>query len=152
MRKQLKHVIALGLVLGLSVSSSLVAFAGEWKQDIFGWHYQKDDGTLAGFEWLEIDDKWYLFEDGIMQYDTLSSDGYTLGSDGAWDQSIPKKSDEEVTKYFLTELYLSGIYNDTELSKWAIIYCEGDEAKARAVLADIKANNTPATSDADFRS
>lgn len=80
--------------------------AGEWKQDDTGWWYVRPDHTYPVNEWGYIGDKWYYFGDngymrtgwieldgkwycldpdsGAMYADTVTPDGYLVGSDGAW--------------------------------------------------------------------
>lgn len=93
----------------LSASMSMVAFAGEWKQDAIGWWYQNDDGTYLSSTWYQENDKWYYFnkdgymvtgwlhftdtdkyyyfeEDGSMRTEPLEENGmtYTFDKKGAW--------------------------------------------------------------------
>ena len=79
---------------------------GEWKQDDFGWWYVRSDHTYPVNEWSNISGKWYYFgeegymktgwicldgkwyyldkESGAMYENTVTPDGYAVGSDGAW--------------------------------------------------------------------
>lgn len=80
MRKFLKVVLATAVIL---VTTSMISFAGEWKQDGAGWWYQNDDGSYPISSWKEIDGKQYYFDaSGYMLYDTTTPDGYKVGSDG----------------------------------------------------------------------
>lgn len=49
------------------------------------WFYLNQNGTMA-VGWQQIGDRWYYFSlsDGTMLADTVSPDGYRLGTDGAW--------------------------------------------------------------------
>lgn len=59
----------------------------EWMQFEKGWCYFNDEGLTQPCTWLEINGKWYYFdESSIMLHDTTTPDGYTVGSDGAWIQ------------------------------------------------------------------
>ena len=50
-----------------------------------GWWYLEDDGSFARGGWKEIDGKQYYFDSqGHMLQDTITPDGYRVGSDGAW--------------------------------------------------------------------
>lgn len=93
----------------LSASMSMVAFAGQWKQDAIGWWYQNDDGTYLTSAWYQENDKWYYFnkdgymvtgwlhftdtdtyyyfeQDGSMRTEPLEENGvtYTFDENGAW--------------------------------------------------------------------
>lgn len=87
MSKSIKKVITLCLILCLTVSSSITALAGEWKQNENGWQYQNDDGSYVVNDWQLIDNKWYHFDgDGYMEAGgVLELDGkfYILMPSGA---------------------------------------------------------------------
>lgn len=70
MRITVKKLVALGTVLCLTVSSSIISFAGEWNQDDIGQWYVNDDGSFTKDNWQLIDNKWYYFD----------SDGYLKAS------------------------------------------------------------------------
>jgi len=73
------------LALGLSLVMIFTAFAGQWQQAGIGWWYQNDDGSYPSNQWMEIDGKYYYFnENGYMLSNTLTSDGYYVLEDGAW--------------------------------------------------------------------
>ena len=77
----------------LSCLLALPAYAAEWKQDSVGWWWQNDDGSYPTSTWKEINGKQYYFgSDGYMYHDTTTPDGYTVGSDGAWIESIPQQT------------------------------------------------------------
>lgn len=78
-----KQAAALTLALGLSLSSSMMSFAGEWKQDDIGEWYVNDDGSYTTRNWQVIDNVAYYF----------GSTGYMLKSTSDW-----------------TELYEDGSY------------------------------------------
>lgn len=56
-----KGLVTAGLVAGLSVLSSMSAFAGEWKTDEVGRWYQNDDGSYTTNNWQKIKD-----DDGVI--------------------------------------------------------------------------------------
>lgn len=52
-----------------------------------GWYYCGEDGLLLKNTWLHdsSDGKYYyLGDEWTMLHDTITPDGYTVGSDGAW--------------------------------------------------------------------
>lgn len=64
----------------------------EWELYKSKWYYLKDSCKMAKTEWLWIDGEcYYFFSDGIMASNILTPDGYTVCSDGSWDESIPRK-------------------------------------------------------------
>lgn len=102
MRKAVKRLVTLGTAVCLMVSSSIVSFAGEWKQDTVGWWYVNDDGHYPSNVWQEIDGKHYYFgADGYLLVNTTTPDGYKVGTDGAW---IPDSVSEEI--YINPELFI----------------------------------------------
>ncbi|RHR46060.1 hypothetical protein DWX10_27275 [Clostridium sp. AF18-27] len=74
MRTSIKKLAILMIVLCLSVSSSIISFAGEWKQDDIGCWYVNDDGSYTTKDWQIIDDVAYFF----------GSTGYMLKSATNW--------------------------------------------------------------------
>jgi hypothetical protein len=56
-----------------------------WYEESEGWRYYNGDGSYQRDGWFEdTDHRWYYFdEDGYMMTDTLTPDGFRLGSDGA---------------------------------------------------------------------
>lgn len=51
------------------------------------WYYFGSSGAMEVNRWEQDNGKWfYLGENGAMLRDTVTPDGYTLGSDGAWIQ------------------------------------------------------------------
>lgn len=72
----------------LTISLSLPALAGQWKEEDGGWKYVENDGSLVTGSWRMSADKksYYLGTDGLMVKDSLVSDNgnlYYVGSDGA---------------------------------------------------------------------
>ena len=55
-----------------------------WKQNDYGWWYQRSNGTYPVSEWEIIGGKWYYFDiNGYMLVDTITPDGYYIDTDGA---------------------------------------------------------------------
>lgn len=91
MKKSTKKLLICGLVTALSLSSSLTALAGTWKQDGKGWWYQRDNGSYPSscWEWIDgnndgISECYYFNEIGYMLADTTTPDGYQVNENGAW--------------------------------------------------------------------
>lgn len=86
----MKRFKILCAVLGLSVLSSITAYAGQWQQTGTQWKYQNDDGSYAvGWQWLDgngdsIAECYYLNNDGIMLASCTTPDNYTVNADGQW--------------------------------------------------------------------
>ena len=71
----------------LTISLSLPALAGQWKEEDGGWKYVENDGSLVTGSWRMSADKksYYLGTDGLMVKDSLVSDNgnlYYVGIDG----------------------------------------------------------------------
>ncbi len=88
-----KGLAIAGLVAGLSVLTSMTAFAGEWKQDATGWWWQNDDGSypVSTWQWLDgnndgFAERYYFNEAGYLATNTTIDD-YTVNADGAWTEN-----------------------------------------------------------------
>ncbi len=117
-----KSIVALALAFTMASSMSMTAFAGSWEQDTLGWWYLEDDGSIA-IGWKEIDGKQYYFDGrGHMLQDTITPDGYRVGSDGAWineitNSSVPKMKGgkyKEVSRINNVTGQQEELYNDFE--------------------------------------
>lgn len=106
MKKITKAFLVIIVALGVTFLGSMTAFAGTWKNNSIGWWYQNDDGTYPINQWFkDSDGRWYHFnQDGYMQSgwfldnnkwyylgndgtvytNTITPDGYYVGTDGAW--------------------------------------------------------------------
>ncbi|MVX63099.1 hypothetical protein GKZ28_05225 [Clostridium chromiireducens] len=61
-----------------------------WVEDSGNWYYLNNDGSMA-IGWLQYGGNWYfLGSNGVMLKNTTVN-GYTLGSNGAWVQSMNDK-------------------------------------------------------------
>lgn len=117
----MKHIKVLGMVAMMCFMCSFLSYASEgmtviggddnstvlqyiyedntyaknqWKQAWDNWYYFGEDGKSKQNTWAEIDGKWYYFDNwSIMLHDTVTPDGYTVGSDGAWLVDVPQKSE-----------------------------------------------------------
>ena len=59
MRKKVRTLSILSLIA--MVSFSMTSYAGTWKQDTGGWHWQQKNGGYARGCWKNINSKWYYF-------------------------------------------------------------------------------------------
>ena len=95
MKKKLKIATCVLMAILLSCLSGMSIFAGQWKYDSKGQWYQNDDGSYLSNGWAkDSEDKWYYFNaDGYLLKDTITPDGYKVGSDGAWIKTeVPGKA------------------------------------------------------------
>lgn len=68
-------------------STTSTQSTGQWVQNAIGWWYDNGDGTYPSNTWKEINGKQYYFDgNGYMLHDTITPDGFQVGSDGAWVQ------------------------------------------------------------------
>lgn len=86
-----KKMAVLAMATGLSVLSTIPAFAGQWKQDNIGWWYQEDNGSYPVSTWKWIDGNgdgaaecYYFNVSGYMLSNTSTPDSYSVNNDGAW--------------------------------------------------------------------
>lgn len=85
MKRFIKTVI---LGISLSMFVPVIALAG-WEKDNVGWWYKHKDGSYPKAGWEQIEGKYYYFdENGYMLHDSITPDGYVVGTDGAWIESI----------------------------------------------------------------
>lgn len=65
-----------------------------WHQDTAKrWFYVTAEQKTVSGAWYQDNGKWYYFDgNGVMLANTVTPDGYTLNSDGSWNESIPKKT------------------------------------------------------------
>lgn len=59
-----------------------------WKQIAGRWYHFRKDGYLSTSTWVG---KYYMGADGEMLKETWSPDGYWLGADGVWDQTVERR-------------------------------------------------------------
>ncbi len=91
MKKRKRFALTLGAAIGLSLLTSIPAFAGEWKQDNTGWWWQENDGTYPTNTWCWLDGNqdgisecYYFNEAGYLLTNTFTPDGYWVNGYGAW--------------------------------------------------------------------
>lgn len=73
----MKKFLVLLMSVTITMCSTIVSFAGEWKQDNAGWYYQKDDGRYVKNDWLILSDieKYHFDQNGYMQTGLVEVDG-----------------------------------------------------------------------------
>lgn len=96
--KKKNTVLKAVLAAGISIMSVMTAFAGEWKQDEYGWKYQYDDTHYAADTWIG---NYYVGDLGYMLNSQLTPDGYMLNDDGSYYAALPENAAEVYKKYRL---------------------------------------------------
>lgn len=67
------------------VDESGAMYENRWMEYGGNWYYLGQSGAMYGNRWLEYNGAWYyLNADGTMAKDTVTADGYQVGSDGKW--------------------------------------------------------------------
>ena len=83
MNKMRRSIIYFISVLLAIVNVSMIAFAGSWQSDDYGWWYQNDNGSYVKSDWLQDNGKFYFMGiDGYMLTDTVSPDGIRINGAG----------------------------------------------------------------------
>lgn len=79
----MKRIIS---ILILTIMFSTVSYAGQWKEDGYGYKYQNNDGVYKTGWHQDVDTKWYYLDtnSGYMLSNTTTPDGYLVSSDGSW--------------------------------------------------------------------
>lgn len=110
----------------LSITCANTAHAG-WVQDPAGWkYYTEEDANYTG-EWKWIDGNsdgvyecYYFGSDGYLLENTLTPDGYTVDSDGAWTEN------GEVQTITFNDDIVLGFYVDSEFHFVPVTSIDGD--------------------------
>ncbi|RGY97046.1 hypothetical protein [Clostridium sp. AM58-1XD] len=128
MKKIMKGFAALATALCLTLSTSIVSLAGEWKKDndyMEIWWYQRDDGSYPSDCWETIDGKTYHFDIlGYLERDMATQDGYVVDENGVWVESIPQMTKEEVYDYN-DQKGLVGYYKQVKINTFIRCYTTG---------------------------
>lgn len=87
-----KNIAFIGLAVGISVISTIPAFAFGWQKDNVGWWYGTNENNSiwynSSWQWLDgnndgIAECYYFNSDGYIAVNT-TVDGCTVNNDGAW--------------------------------------------------------------------
>ena len=71
-------------IVSMTLTVSMPAYAGEWKQDTTGMWYQNDDGSYPANQWQEVDGRQYYFGgDGYIMINAITPDGSLVDGNGA---------------------------------------------------------------------
>ena len=75
----------------LTLSMSMITFAGQWRQNSSGWWYDNGNGTWPASSWQWIDGNgdgtaecYYFDQNGYCLMNTTAPGGYTVNASGAW--------------------------------------------------------------------
>ena len=86
-----KRLLFAAAIASMTMAMGMTAYAGSWKQDSTGWWWQNDDGTypVSKWEWLDGNgdgtaECYYFDGSGYLLTGTVTPDGYTVNTDGAW--------------------------------------------------------------------
>lgn len=92
MRKK-KLILAIAAMIA-SLSFSIPVFAAGWVQNATGWWYDNGNGTWPAAQWCWIDgnndgiaESYYFDRYGYCLMNTVTPDGYTVNSSGAWTEN-----------------------------------------------------------------
>ncbi|RHR46056.1 hypothetical protein DWX10_27255 [Clostridium sp. AF18-27] len=123
MKKAMKKLVILMIAICLSVSSSILSLANEWKQNDKGRWWQYDNGSYPVSEWLWIDDDndglyecYYFNQDGYLLVNTITPDNYTVNEYGAWVVDGVVQEMADVPTYKFTDSYLQERLGSMSLS------------------------------------
>ena len=95
----------------------MTSFAAGWENGPAGWAYQLSDGSFAANAWEQINGAWYYFnENGIMLENGITPDGFTVGADGAWIESIAQQALRWVLEQQGVTSVLVGASSTTQLA------------------------------------
>ena len=109
----MKKIAAIGFAAVLAAGMCMTSFAAGWENGPAGWAYQLSDGSFAANAWEQINGAWYYFnENGIMLENGITPDGYTVGADGAWIESIARQAQGALQQAGITEEQITQAASD----------------------------------------
>ncbi len=87
----MKKILIAIATFTMTAALHITCFAAGWQQNEVGYWYENEDGTWFANTWQWIDGNkdgkaecYYFDANGYMLADTITPDGYTVNSDGAW--------------------------------------------------------------------
>ncbi|MSS36471.1 hypothetical protein [Clostridium porci] len=91
---KMKKIVTMMAAAAMTAAMAMTAMAapfGSWQQNENGWWWQREDGSYPANSWVWIDGNadgvaecYYFDASGYMVADSITSDGYTVNTDGAW--------------------------------------------------------------------
>lgn len=97
----------------VNLSGERTEYIPGWVQEGDRWRYLMKNGYYATNTWQEINGLWYHFDmSGYMEADTVTTEGYYVNADGAWDGQ-PSNSSEEARE----KLGPGAVLNNTQ-GRW----------------------------------
>lgn len=126
MKKTVKTLIV-SVVLTVFMCSA--ALAGTWMEDEHGYWWQNDRGEypVSSWQWIDDDENgiaecYYFDENGYLLMDTMTPDGYTVDSGGAWVdgwevqyKALTPDADAYLKESEGRRLYMGASYRNTQL-------------------------------------
>lgn len=140
-----------------TMSMTVVAFAGEWKQDSQGSWWVNDDGSYPINTWQWIDEEndgiaecYYFDETGYLwTNDKLTPDGYQVDKEGMWiengvlqtKQVITTNTKTIDTSHILGKYYIYNLWTN-QYQDWAVLHCEKNSDGTYHIYSVLKDDNT----------
>lgn len=147
MKGIIKNAAVSLLVCMMLPLTGMVSLAGQWEQDYLGiWSYRYHDGDLLKGNWYWIDGnldgtaECYCFDaQGSLYQNTVTPDGYTVDSSGAWMQDgVPQTRTirREGTGRPFGMASLTGGVLSNEWSDYRLVIPPGSDRKDTAEYTD----------------
>ena len=154
---KLTKIIATSLLIVLALSLNPIGVSAQWKQDSNGWW--NTEGYSWSVGWRLVDGKWYYFGqdgymktgwlqgsnenwyylnlDGSMSHDT-TIDGFTVGSDGTWNQYAGNSSVKSLSNINPNSTAISGVTGVKFDDITKIVFYDGRGGRNKPVTVEDK--------------